>query len=641
MISFSGIKIKNFRSYHDTAVSFKEGSGIVAIAGDNGLGKSTLLNAFGWCLYGEVLIHTNNAVSAVSNYRHSDEATEVSLEVNLDGRKAVLTRIALPGDDRGNLQASLCDSSGNWRTLEPAECFSLVKKILPKDIRHLFIFNGDQLSRDIFSRTSTHNLKSSIYKVSEIDIIDKAIAHLALTEKAYLSKISGANKVKTQIDNLDEDIGQAKSGIEGCTELIDEYTEAIKNVDADIKKLDEKIQDIRNARDIIATRDALNDNLKDVDSGIETLELNKMDEVQNNFAIAMLGDYAHEYHAALSLAKEDGQIPPPVDPKITKQILTDEMCICGRHIGEKEKEFIEKQHAEYTAKKKLQFLTDGIFVFANVDDRLYNASCDMKDILTSLSDANAKKNELQRKIEINNERLAEIDADNMPDDPDATHAHLEKKRQILEAKRVNAANQLDIHKSNLREYENKRRKLIDSDTDISWINAKLDRIHDIDDMLREVRETMETSIRAKLQAKVSDAFFSIFPDSIYKELKIGSDYSFSFTDSGERTYRTDDISVGQSKALVLSIVYALSDDLGYSDTPLLIDNLYQQIKETHARDLTEAVEFLAKDKQIIIIDLEAEKRIALFKPDIIKQELVIKQSDTSDDTVIEEVKNAE
>jgi len=44
------IQLENFRRYDNVTIDFPEG--LIGIVGPNGSGKSTIIEALGWCLYG-------------------------------------------------------------------------------------------------------------------------------------------------------------------------------------------------------------------------------------------------------------------------------------------------------------------------------------------------------------------------------------------------------------------------------------------------------------------------------------------------------------------------------------------------------------------------------------------------------------
>ena len=52
-VRFQSIGIKNYRQYRGLELEFRPGAhDLQVIIADNGVGKTNLLNAFTWCLYG-------------------------------------------------------------------------------------------------------------------------------------------------------------------------------------------------------------------------------------------------------------------------------------------------------------------------------------------------------------------------------------------------------------------------------------------------------------------------------------------------------------------------------------------------------------------------------------------------------------
>lgn len=95
--------------------------------------------------------------------------------------------------------------------------------------------------------------------------------------------------------------------------------------------------------------------------------------------------------------------------------------------------------------------------------------------------------------------------------------------------------------------------------------------------------------------------------------------------------------MGEAKTLALSLITTLSKDIGYSDSPLFIDNLFNGIDASHYDDVTKCIEALSEEKQIFITYLYKENGVSgvrassYFKSDTIAQELkAIKNKDTND-----------
>ena len=67
MTSIDRITAKNFRSFADIDISFKAKDGIILMSGDIGSGKSTLINAICWCLYGDTPLFAIGDPKRISN----------------------------------------------------------------------------------------------------------------------------------------------------------------------------------------------------------------------------------------------------------------------------------------------------------------------------------------------------------------------------------------------------------------------------------------------------------------------------------------------------------------------------------------------------------------------------------------------
>lgn len=638
MISFSSISIRNFRLYSKVDVNFDSDNGVYLMSGDNGAGKSTFLNAINWCLYGDTPFYSVQRYVDVVSVKASEETTaSVDLYVTIDNAKYAFRR-----ETRKNLSPSGTfsvkrEKDGNWKPLDSIESIDAVRRILPKEIRHLFFFNGEQL-KDIYSDNGKdHNLRDNVYKVSEIDIIDNAIIHFAELEKNYLYQISKSNKNARKIEDLQDDIDQIRSAISGSQELVDEYTDGIRKAKEEINKLDKIIEKTKDARVLLEQRDDLKARIEKLKGDIDTQELNKQDCLLKNFHRVIMHERFAKYRKVLNDAKEKNLIPPPVDPKITHDILESGVCMCGREIMDAERRYIEKQHEEYSRRQELQYLTDGIHRYAEVETLLPEIRYSYLDILKKLQELNGDKNSLSEKLKKVQDQLGFVDEANIPDNPEFTRDRLEKTVERNTSLRVNAADNKIKKEAELKTKERDLAKAIGQDTESAEIERKRKKASSIQKNLQLVKERMEKNIRDKLKTKTWDIFSRILPDTEFASVEIGESYTISLKSKDDKIYSVGMLSTGQAKALGLSLVHALSVDLGYKNVPLLIDNLYGDIKETHFSEITKMISSLSSDKQIVIMDLDIRRVESEFKADDVKKRFQIEKR--GEDVEIKELAN--
>lgn len=616
MISFDKVHIHNFRAYKDVDIEFSSPNGVILMSGDNGTGKSTLLNAICWCLYGDTPFFAIEDSPEIMN-KFADEGAHVKVELSttIDGNKYIFTRNAERGARGGRLHVNYEDN-GNWRTLEGASVDDAVKRLLPKDLRHLFFFNGEQI-KEIFKPGNHEGLKASVHKVSEIDLIEKAKQHLVRVEDNYLREITKSNKNAKAIGDLQSRIEKRRREIETAEQAVDLFNEKIALREDTLAKLDKEIESTASAREMLQQKAILDADLIKAETVIENCELDKQEILQSNLHRALLKDEFQEYEEILSKAEEDGLIPPPIKPEVTQRILDTGVCICGQHVGEEQIRYITDQHHEYERKSELQYLTEGIYTKRAVAESLQGDVYRLRDAMNILAKVTDEKAKLQEQIGKINDNLDSVNFKH--DDPESRRNDLRGEISQHQAAKGRQSNLLDTLKRQLHEDEQDLKAIIDKDTFTESLERKRRYSQMLIGWLTDAGENMEIAIRRKLKQSAKEVFFSILPETDFTDIDINKDYVVTLLSENGVTYSTNNLSTGQAKSLGLSLAYSLSKDLGYSTTPLLVDNLYGDISESHHLEVTKMISILSKEKQVVIMDLSAHKTRQMFSEGVIKQ----------------------
>lgn len=637
MIVFHQMRIKQFRAYEDISITFDANTGVILMQGDNGSGKSTLLNAINWCLYADTPFYTTTNVTAVLN-KHAPKGSRVEVEIiaSIDDKKYRFYRTTDSDVAHGGVLEVSYETNGDWTVLDGASGGDAVRRILPKDIRHLFFFNGERL-KDIFTLNSEHDLKSSVYKVAELNIIDNAIEHLKSVENGYLKQISKISKNSEKIEQLKDAKDKFEAQLLGHDQVLEEHMQEKRELKAQVAELDKLIKDTALARQYMIQRDTAKERLDEVEQKLKDAYEIQRQNVQENYHLLLLRDQTDEYKKELERARDEGSIPPPISPEVTSEILKNKTCICGRHIGSAEESYIQRQHEDYEAKDELKFLTDGIYTFANLDNKVKNIKYNMLDAIDAIQKATEKKKELQEELSKINKLLAEIDESKLHDNPEARRIKLENKISNLDIIIGGAGNSKKDIQDRLSEVNKELDKNILEDHSTSQIEYRRKTAERLQKELTEIKYKMENAIREKLQKSVWQTFSNILPDSNYVNLMIDESYGITLVANDRVTYQPQNISEGQAKVLGLSLAHGLSKDLGYAGIPLMIDNLFGNLGDAHFSELTNMISSLASDKQVIIMDLNVDKTSGLFSPGIISQRFLIKRSADDNKTLIEEM----
>ena len=255
------LTMTNFMPYvSETTVSFEgsKNSNVTIFDGKNGHGKSSILHAIRWCLYGETRVNKKTkGVELLLNKesKRTSEATGqpvkmlVTLSWSTNGKDFELTRVA-------NYQpkSKSFDTHSTMRldkdTLIPEQTIpSKVREFLPIEISHLFLFDGEsqkEFDEMAESAASAAFIKAEIENTLSIPFIKKAIALVndrSNTESQSVKKIEKEEKkasdlriainqsIKTKTE-LDAAYEEVKEKFEATNSELDSITDALGDVEA-------------------------------------------------------------------------------------------------------------------------------------------------------------------------------------------------------------------------------------------------------------------------------------------------------------------------------------------------------------------------------------------------------------------------
>ena len=395
------LKIHNFKSFEDEEISF-EGLEVVAISGDNGAGKTSIVDAITWALWGDV--GTGLPKDSVIHKHAKDVNVELDFDLN-DNRYRVIRKRTRSGTASFNLY-KIPDKDAPDQTISlTAESMSKTAEAL-KNIIHLDYetFTNSSFLRqghsDEFSSQSSSDQKNILSKVLSLDMFEKyeelakekkkdTNAHIKVLEEA----IGSAKDAAASLDSVRQQFQDNET-------LYNEKKELQKQAHAKKTKNDEQLSDLKQAeskyKGLLQIKSTEESHLVTVKKDIENHnkrieELNKIvarkDEIEKNYkeytdAKAVFEEQNKLRERALELKAENDKL----DTKITTK-----------------KQFLEKEitdtESQYTQNKSL---AAGINALEKEQDELTKKETEFEQTATFVEKKNASKT---KRIA----RIAEID----------------------------------------------------------------------------------------------------------------------------------------------------------------------------------------------------------------------------------------
>ena len=285
---FNKLTLKNFKSYENTEINFNRG--ISVIVGENGAGKSSILEAISFALFKE---HTAKKVDELIRKGSSNGDMQVTLDftsngityqVRRDKNKSVIKSFLSIKNDSQNDFTLIC--SGD------KEVNSQIQSILDMDgnlfLNAIYIRQGE-IAQLVDKKSSEK--KQLIGKLLGIDSLEKSWKNLLQIINSYESKNSELKGKLYSSSELDEDY---KSKISTLNQLKDEghkvenELEEISNLkilksneklkmETEKNKHDTLVNDVKNEEEII---NDLSNEKKSLEKQLEEIYENE-DEINN------------------------------------------------------------------------------------------------------------------------------------------------------------------------------------------------------------------------------------------------------------------------------------------------------------------------------------------------------------------------
>ena len=215
-MKFVSIEMNNwlvFRGIQEIVFPQNDHSNILIIFGENMHGKTSLLNAVRWALYGEALDRQKKTISNdklinKDASRNGEVSFSVKLKIETEGTSYEIFRSAKV--ELGNLSASLTLKK-EGRVQEGRVNEAIIEDLVPKQISNFLLFDGELLAE--FEQlvvddggTQARSIQKSIEKALGLPVLTRAHAELGILQKksskAFQSEMRKEKNVEVLLRNL-------------------------------------------------------------------------------------------------------------------------------------------------------------------------------------------------------------------------------------------------------------------------------------------------------------------------------------------------------------------------------------------------------------------------------------------------------
>ena len=343
------IRLQDFRCFYGKSrICFSKDpeKNVTIIYAENGVGKTTLLNALLWCFYGETTPRFEKRKEILNYDAKKAGRTRASVEVLFEHneQRYIAKRYASISSTPSREFVLARVTGGSEKSLDSPE--TIINTVIPRDMASHFLFDGEHAevflgegNRDSIRSAVRDILGCSMIQIAIDDLKDVA-THFRKQIPSTPATISIA-KFDRQLDDLTIEINQAQESIEKL--------EGKRNqTEQQVADIDDKLRQTAAAKELQQQRDLLNGQLRQA----EKRKKDSLDEVHRwlgeNGRFIVSTRITEETISFLEDKKHRGRIPSPYNEEFVKDILEAKQCICGAHLepgspeSEKVKSLLEK-----------------------------------------------------------------------------------------------------------------------------------------------------------------------------------------------------------------------------------------------------------------------------------------------------------
>lgn len=663
-------RFRNFRLLRDLEVEFSADPErrLTVFRAENETGKTTILTALQWALYGELALPDKGQGYRLhpidwteSEGPRADIEVEVDFELTrrnptrdgpprLTTRRYRIVRAAreeISGKDwrRSALTVNLFQLTDTGATpIDGPDAF--IAEELPPELREVFFTDGDRaltfIEADVATSTKRDRVQRAIKSLLGLGVIDSCLKHISQAGRDVNRKIREDTK-DHDLDRLAQAIEEAEAGIENSEQAEQGAREQHDNFELNLRDIDKQIEAVllrgdqeELARQLAATKKQVNlatDLIATLEKRHSALFKSK------NVAGDLLGPLIASAEQKLADLVKKGDIPSTTIP-VLEECLTKGLCVCGGSLSEADPDGARKrEHIQHLIdeakssdehKKVLTVLFYGSKGWlSEISESNRGWIAEYEEVFDERDKAEHQRKALSkraRELEVKLDALKDTDIQELRE----TRRHYEQQknrfwsdfiRAETERKRLESQKAADVaRRDRLGKQQSKTRRII----------ANLEAIKDIQDVLKNTYQRITTDELDKVSARMNDLFLKMIgadPEqgAIIKRAEISREFDILVYGRGDRMLNPDrDLNGASRRALTIAFILALTN-VSEVEAPNVIDTplgmmsgfVKRSVLRNAINESSQLVLFLTRseiDSCEDIIDEWAGKVITLTNP---------------------------
>lgn len=646
----SQVTLRNFRPfYYDGKAPFTlvfekaSASKFTIVEAKSDVGKTTLLSAIAWCLYGredpglgsrEDFDGKSVGPFSTAKLREMKDGDVASVEVGVilnDSRtnqplyeinRNQMFERAEDGEyprahPRQDSQLTISRWEGSDMVAIPSQQAQMaINSILPEDIHLFFLFEGEKLEKH-FAFNNTENIASAIEKTSQVKQLRNAIDHLRTVHDGVWT--SGEGRVAEEVVAKRHEIEELQLRIDDARKSLDDNKAKLDEITGELRGLGNYLEKHNAAavKDRAIRQRQLEEENQEIEERIKALRSDYKERALKYAPLAMLSSPLSVLRERLVEEMEKDELEPNIDNQYLEEILKQKKCVCGRSLDPKK--HVDVDCITLINKKRDQNKLNDIKEFGR--NGRYQIEAIFSDLQTrfgeGLSDLGKRVDEEEKKHVGNVLEIDRISSEQKGFD-DREVSKMQSQRDSMSSARDEQIRAIGRQETFIKVKES---EIAQKRTELERLARKQEgseaKKRQADFLARAINhlESIEGEILSEVRKRVEERTWEYFKTlhwekTRYKSFTIDENYELRLQDIDGINW-INDLASGPKQLLLLSFIAALSEVSGFK-FPVFVDTPLANIDNEQRDNVAKMYPDYLKNTQVILLmkDQEYTPRIS-------------------------------
>lgn len=637
MLHFHSMTIENFGPYKGKQqIVFSDQPGVTIFWGDNGRGKTTLLNAFRYALFG-VVQRRNGNLKELSKMQNKEAVKEgeygfsIKLNMESDGEQYELTRqhvlrkgISTPTTEADYEPKVFLKKNGSILSAEERE--HELNVIMPRQVSRFFLFDAELLQEYeelLEVDTSTGDrIKEAIEKILGVPVLQNGVADIESCLSTYEKQRSKAAQKDSKTVQLGNQLEAIEANIAQHESIINTQTSELSEMIKERNSIQDQMDETDKIREWIKERDALRDTVSNEETDLNEVTqqlrgylkdawrgmlISRIEQIRKEIETttsslekrkqrrAVADEFIHEIRRAI----EDKECP------VCKQSVSDELIIQLR-------QRVEDSKSSYSGLSEEE--NELLYSLQNRKSVLDGLVAD--DVRSEVEIVEGRRDKLQIKIAEENQKIHELEERirEMSDvDEEMEIVSLAKKYSSLDTKIQLKKKGIEEEKEKLEEAKKSKESISAaiskqaSGVDYKNADLRYTLCNKIFKVFDESKSLYRDHLKGNVEKDATDIFVKLSSDKDYVGLLINENYGLNIKHkSGEIVPGR---SAGYEHVVALSLIGALHKNAPLQG-PIIMDSPFGRLDPTHKTNIIKALPEMAEQTMLLAYFGEIDEQVA-------------------------------